>query len=103
MENKEQTTQNTPQTPAKPSGEGKKKQNKKNKIRAIISNIIVFILIGFGLFWLIREYFHIGNKTYTEAAQVEEFIPRTRKNSIMLHMCGSVIKCTYIVVILVSV
>ncbi|VFA40026.1 HlyD family secretion protein [Chryseobacterium indologenes] len=74
MENKEQTTQNTTPTPARPSGDGKKKQNKKNKIRAIISNVIVFLVIGFGLFWLIREYFHIGNKTYTEAAQVEEFI-----------------------------
>lgn len=70
MENKEQTTQNTTPTPA----ENKKKKNKTNKIRAIISNIIVFLVIGFGLFWLIREYFHIGNKTYTEAAQVEEFI-----------------------------
>ncbi|OCA76240.1 hemolysin D [Chryseobacterium artocarpi] len=76
MENKEQTTQNTTPapSPARPSGDGKKKQNKKNKIRAIISNIIVFLVIGFGLFWLVREYFHIGNKTYTEAAQVEEFI-----------------------------
>lgn len=63
MENKEQTTQNTTPTPARPSGDGKKKQNKKNKIRAIISNVIVFLVIGFGLFWLIREYFHIGNKT----------------------------------------
>lgn len=74
MENKEQTTQNTTPTPARPAVDSKKKQNKKNKIRAIISNIIVFLVIGFGLFWLIREYFHIGNKTYTEAAQVEEFI-----------------------------
>ena len=78
MENKEQNTQDTqPQAPVKPavsSAETKKKQNKKNKIRVIISNIVVFALIGFGLFWLIREYFHIGDKTYTEAAQVEEFI-----------------------------
>ncbi|AZB25712.1 HlyD family secretion protein [Chryseobacterium bernardetii] len=74
MENKEQTTQNTTPAPARPAADSKKKQNKKNKIRAIISNIIVFLVIGFGLFWLIREYFHIGNKTYTEAAQVEEFI-----------------------------
>lgn len=76
MENKEQTTQNTPPTvaPAPPAAGTKKKQNKKNKIRAILSNIIVFLVIGFGLFWLIREYFHIGDKTYTEAAQVEEFI-----------------------------
>lgn len=76
MENKEQNTQHTQVAPA-PSQSGastKHKQNKKNKIRAIISNIIVFLVIGFGLFWLIREYFHIGDKTYTEAAQVEEFI-----------------------------
>lgn len=74
MENKEHTTQNTAPTPAASAAENKKKKNKTNKIRAIISNIIVFLVIGFGLFWLIREYFHIGNKTYTEAAQVEEFI-----------------------------
>lgn len=76
MENKEQNTQHTQAAPA-PAQSGastKHKQNKKNKIRAIISNIIVFLVIGFGLFWLIREYFHIGDKTYTEAAQVEEFI-----------------------------
>ena len=82
MENKEENTQDIPSTtaeqptvkPAVSSAETKKKQNKKNKIRVIISNIVVFALIGFGLFWLIREYFHIGDKTYTEAAQVEEFI-----------------------------
>ncbi|GAB0157260.1 HlyD family secretion protein [Chryseobacterium sp. Alg-005] len=72
MENKEQT-QHTP-TPAISSGEIKKKETRKNKIRAIISNLVVFLIIGFGLFWLIREYFHIGDKSYTEAAQVEEFI-----------------------------
>jgi len=76
MKNKEQNTQDAQPTvkPAVSSAEAKKKQNKKNKIRAIISNVIVFVLIGFGLFWLIRQYFHIGDKTYTEAAQVEEFI-----------------------------
>ncbi|ASK28592.1 hemolysin D [Chryseobacterium sp. T16E-39] len=72
MENKEQ--QNIDSTPATPSAGAKKKEARKNKIRAIISNIIVFLIIGFGLFWLVREYFHIGDKSYTEAAQVEEFI-----------------------------
>ncbi|MCE3076085.1 HlyD family secretion protein [Chryseobacterium gwangjuense] len=71
MENKEQ---NTSSAPVQSSASAKKKENKKNKIRAIISNIIVFLVIGFGLFWLVREYFHVGDKTYTEAAQVEEFI-----------------------------
>ncbi|MCA6065781.1 HlyD family secretion protein [Chryseobacterium sp. RG1] len=74
MENKEQNTQNTSSAPVQSSAAAKKKENKKNKIRAIISNVIVFLLIGFGLFWLVREYFHVGDKTYTEAAQVEEFI-----------------------------
>lgn len=72
MENKEQT-QNI-ETSAPSSVEMKRKETRKNKIRTIISNIIVFLLMGFGLFWLIREYFHIGDKSYTEAAQVEEFI-----------------------------
>ncbi|ALR29935.1 hemolysin D [Chryseobacterium sp. IHB B 17019] len=72
MENKEQNTQNT--SSSQSSVLEKKKENKKNKIRAIISNIVVFLIIGFGLYWLVREYFHVGDKTYTEAAQVEEFI-----------------------------
>lgn len=74
MENKEQNIQNTSSAQVQSSAEAKKKQNKKNRIRAIISNTIVFLVIGFGLFWLVREYFHVGDKTYTEAAQVEEFI-----------------------------
>ncbi|HFK5587088.1 TPA: HlyD family secretion protein [Elizabethkingia anophelis] len=54
--------------------EEKKKANKKNKIRSTIANSIVFIILIAGFYWLIREYFHIGDKDYTEAAQVEEFI-----------------------------
>lgn len=72
MENKEQNQNTT--TPATSSGAIKKKEARKNKIRAVISNLIVFLVIGFGLFWLVKEYFHIGDKSYTEAAQVEEFI-----------------------------
>jgi len=74
MENKEHTTTTAQPAPASSGAAAKKKETKKNKIRAIISNIVVFIIIGFGLFWLVREYFHVGDKTYTEAAQVEEFI-----------------------------
>ncbi|MCT3697266.1 HlyD family secretion protein [Elizabethkingia anophelis] len=54
--------------------EEKKKANKKNKIRSTIANLIVFIILIAGFYWLVREYFHIGDKDYTEAAQVEEFI-----------------------------
>lgn len=74
MENKEQNIQNASSAQTQSPAAAKKKQNKKNRIRAIISNTIVFLVIGFGLFWLVREYFHVGDKTYTEAAQVEEFI-----------------------------
>jgi len=74
MENKEQNTQPTQQAPVNPGGAANKKARKKNKAKAIISNIVVFAVIGFGVYWLIARYFHIGDKTYTEAAQVEEFI-----------------------------
>ncbi|EJL72696.1 HlyD family secretion protein [Chryseobacterium populi] len=74
MENKEQNTQNMQPAPVSSSAAAKKKETKKNKFKAVIANIIVFLIIGFGLYWLVREYFHIGDKTYTEAAQVEEFI-----------------------------
>jgi len=54
--------------------EAKKKANRKNKIKNRIANTIVFVILIGGFYWLIREYFHIGDKDYTEAAQVEEFI-----------------------------
>ena len=85
MENKdtpqENTTQQTAQTPepktqhvAKPTTAEKVKQNKKNKTKSTITNYVVLAIIGFGIYWLVTQYFHIGDKNYTEAAQVEEFI-----------------------------
>lgn len=76
IENKETTQEETSKTKtvAKPSVTEKKKAHKKNKVRSIISNVLVFAIIGFGIYWLVKEYFHIGDKSYTEAAQVEEFI-----------------------------
>ena len=85
MENKdtpqENTTQQTAQTPepktqhvAKPTTAEKVKQNKKNKTKSTITNSVVLAIIGFGIYWLVTQYFHIGDKNYTEAAQVEEFI-----------------------------
>lgn len=47
MENKEQNTQDT--QPAVSSAEAKKNKIKRIKIRAILSNIIVFLVIGFGV------------------------------------------------------
>lgn len=75
MESKD-NQQNTPQTPPQPAPKApeNKKKNKTNKVRSIISNIVVFAIIGFGFYWLVTKYFHIGDNNYTEAAQVEEFI-----------------------------
>lgn len=85
MENKdtpqENTTQQTAQPAepktqhvAKPTTAEKVKQNKKNKTKSTITNYVVLAIIGFGIYWLVTQYFHIGDKNYTEAAQVEEFI-----------------------------
>lgn len=81
MENKETTqdnnttaAENKTQQVQRPSGLEKKKAAKKNKVKSIVSNFVVLLLIGFGIYWIIAQYFHIGDKSYTEAAQVEEFI-----------------------------
>ncbi|WP_413533541.1 HlyD family secretion protein [Empedobacter brevis] len=52
------------------------KQHKKNKKkrRTKIGNIVVFILVLVGLFFVIKSYFNVGNDRYTNAAQVESFI-----------------------------
>ena len=83
MENKEQTQGNTTAPTAtehkteqvqRPTGAEKKKEAKKNKMKSMISNFVVLALILGGIYWLITQYFHIGDQSYTEAAQVEEFI-----------------------------
>ena len=81
MENKETTqdnnttaAENKTQQVQRSSGLEKKKVAKKNKVKSIVSNFVVLLLIGFGIYWIIAQYFHIGDKSYTEAAQVEEFI-----------------------------
>lgn len=85
MENKDTPQENTiqqtaqpaePKTQhvAKPTTAEKVKQNKKNKTKSTITNYVVLAIIGFGIYWLVTQYFHIGDKNYTEAAQVEEFI-----------------------------
>jgi len=49
-------------------------QKKKERLKVTIANVLVFIVVVGGFFWLIRNYFHIGNNDFTNAAQVEEFI-----------------------------
>lgn len=48
--------------------------DRKKKIKVIIINLIVFILVAIGFYWLVKKYYRIGDLTYTESAQVEEFI-----------------------------
>lgn len=44
------------------------------RIKVFTTNILVFLLLVGGFFWLIRNYFHIGRNDFTNSAQVEEFI-----------------------------
>lgn len=50
----------------------KQEVNKKRKI--ILVNTLTFLVVVFAFYWLLTKYFHIGDKDYTESAQVEEFI-----------------------------
>lgn len=46
----------------------------KSRTKIILANLLVFAIVAGGFIWLVRGYFHIGNKDFTNAAQVEEFI-----------------------------
>ena len=53
----------------------KKNESKKNdRLKITITNVMVFAVLVGGFFWLVRNYFHIGNNDFTNSAQVEEFI-----------------------------
>ena len=51
-----------------------KSQRKKDRLKVTIANVLVFVAVVGGFFWLVRNYFHIGNNEFTNSAQVEEFI-----------------------------
>lgn len=51
-----------------------KAKKSKTRMKTLIANVLVFVIIAGGFFWLVRSYFHIGDKSFTNAAQVEEFI-----------------------------
>lgn len=85
MENKENTpvSENTeseshkataPTKVANPVTEKKIRKNKSNKLQNTIANAVVFIVVAFWFYWLIKEYFNVGKENYTESAQVQEFI-----------------------------
>lgn len=49
-------------------------KKKKSNIAKKVSNVFVLLLIGSGLFWVVKSYFNVGNDKYTNASQVETFI-----------------------------
>lgn len=50
------------------------KSRKTDRLKVAIVNVLVFLLVAGGFYYLVRNYFHIGNDGYTNSAQVEEFI-----------------------------
>ncbi|MBN9312604.1 MAG: hemolysin D [Chryseobacterium sp. 39-10] len=52
----------------------KEAEKKKTKNKVLFANLLVFVLISAAFYWLVTQYFHIGDKDYTESAQVEEYI-----------------------------
>ncbi len=85
MDNKDknQTTENTeaeapkaaaPTKVNNPETAKKVSKNRSNKLRNTIANVVVFAVVIFGFYWLIKEYFNVGKENYTESAQVQEFI-----------------------------
>lgn len=50
------------------------KQEVKKKRKIILVNTLTFLVVAFAFYWLLTQYFHIGDKDYTESAQVEEYI-----------------------------
>lgn len=47
---------------------------KKERIKITVINVLVFVILVGGFFWLVRNYFHLGRNDFTDSAQVEEFI-----------------------------
>lgn len=79
MENKDnietQEVQETQKPAAAPASTGiNHKQDIGKKSKIILINVVTFLIIALAFYWLLTKYFHIGDKDYTESAQVEEFI-----------------------------
>ena len=45
-----------------------------NKLKVTIVNIVVFVVLVGGFFFLVRNYFHLGKDNFTNSAQVEGFV-----------------------------
>lgn len=64
-------------------------KKKKSNIAKKVSNVFVLLLIGSGLFWVVKSYFNVGNDKYTNASQVETFINpiNTRVSAYIKEIC----------------
>ncbi len=63
-----------PDTHSKVSSGKSKGRKNDNRLKVFIINLLVFLIVAGGFFWLVRSYFNIGNNDFTNSAQVEEFI-----------------------------
>jgi membrane fusion protein (multidrug efflux system) len=57
-----------------PNNNTVKATRRKARLKITIINVLVFLFLVGGFFWLIRNYFHLGRNDFTDSAQVEEFI-----------------------------
>ena len=69
--NNQTNSENTEKTNNRSVIQGKRRRD---RLKITISNLVVFALVVGGFFWLVRNYFHIGNKGFTNAAQVEGYV-----------------------------
>ena len=69
--NNQTVSENTEKTK---SIDGFKSKRMHDRLKITISNVTVFLVVVGGFFWLVRNYFHIGNNDFTNAAQVEGFV-----------------------------
>ncbi len=65
---------NTPQEVQQPVEKQKENKQKSKQKKTKIINILVLLLVLFGLYFVVKSYFNVGNDKYTNAAQVESFI-----------------------------
>lgn len=74
MEQTDKTTHTEPQEKKSAPITINYKQEVKKKRKIILVNMLTFLVVAFAFYWLLTQYFHIGDKDYTESAQVEEYI-----------------------------
>ena len=66
--------ENAPQPIEQPAEKQKANKQKTKQKNTKIINILVLVLVLFGLYFVVKSYFNVGNDRYTNAAQVEAFI-----------------------------